>query len=100
VEYDRAYPVALIEHKRQTAAVVDLLNPSYRAICSLATEANKPFFEVRYARDFSWWVVTPLNHAAHGVLPERTSFTEVGYVKFLYRLRDREVPREVLDAIS
>jgi hypothetical protein len=91
LEYDRAIPVALIEYKHENAPVAHSVHPSYRALSILATRANIPFFSVRYASDFSWWLITALNELAKRILPDRVTLDESQYVQFLYQLRDRIV---------
>jgi len=87
VEYDRACPVAIIEYKHEKAPLQYATHPSYRALSTLATDAGRSFFAVRYAGDFSWWKVTPLNEVALSLCPERVQYTESEYVAFLHGLR-------------
>jgi len=61
----------------------------------LGTRAGIPVFGVRYARDFSWWRVSPLNALAKAWVPAQTEVTEQGWVALLYRVRGREVPPDL-----
>lgn len=99
LEYDAAEPVALVEFKNEHAAFADPRHPSYRALRKLADRAGVPFFGVRYASDFSWFRVLPLNRRALGRLPAKAVMTEEEWVSFLYRLRGRDPPPEVLEAV-
>lgn len=100
IEFDTAVPVALIEYKQEHAQLQWSSHPSYRAICWLGTTANIPVFAVRYAEDLTWFKVTPLNPLAHDLLKEIKLFDETEYIGFLYHLRGRDVPPEVLNAVA
>lgn len=63
----------------------------------LGTRAGVPVFAARYAGDFSWWKIVPLNNAAKTVLPERQTMTEREWVTFLYRLRGYAPPETLFD---
>jgi len=91
LEYDRAQPVALIEYKHEASAEVRASMPSYQALISLGNRAALPVFCVRYADDFAWFSVVPLNAQAR-LGWERTTMTEAQYVAFLYALRHRQAP--------
>lgn len=99
LEYDRGKATALIEYKNEHAGPQKASHPSYRALIDLGTKASLPVFAVRYADDFAWFKVTPLNDIAFVRLPDRAEFTESEYVKFLYSLRGYEVPQAVLDGL-
>ena len=92
VEYDRCQPVALVEYKHENAAKFTRNDPNYRTLINLGRVADLPTFSVRYAGNFSWWIVTPLNQQAKRKLGKQDKMTEKQYVSFLYRLRDRELP--------
>lgn len=96
VEYDRGKAVAIVEYKHEWAARQFPHHPSYRALIDLGNRAGLPVLAVRYADDFSWWAVTPLNDAARQVISGREMLSEVEYVEFLYRLRGHVVPQRVL----
>lgn len=97
LEYDRGKAVALIEYKHEKARQQKPSHPSFRALVDLADRASLPCFAVRYAVDFSWFVVVPLNGIAKDELSERVKMTEDQYVHFLYRLRGRIFPEHVKD---
>ncbi len=92
VEYDKGEPVAVVEYKHENAPPQSPSHPSYRALVKLADRAGLPMLFVRYAADFSWFRVTPLNDCAMAILPARLTMTEQEWVTLLYRLRGREVP--------
>lgn len=98
LEYDNGKPAALIEYKRQNAEVVDpKTHRNTQAVVTFADAAHVPSFGVRYAPDFSWWIVTPLNSRAQQWVPSaHQEMTEREYVTFLYRLRGyRSLPHTV-----
>lgn len=97
-EYDAKEPVAIIEYKSEYAAPQRATNASYQVLIKLATWAHIPFFNVRYACDFSWWKVTPLNGFAKDVQPVRCEVDEREFVTFLYRLRGRALPEGLFDS--
>ncbi len=63
----------------------------------LGTRAGIPVFAARYASDFSWWNVVPLNYIAKRYLPDRKVMTEREWVTFLYNLRGYDPPEELFD---
>lgn len=90
LEYDNGKAVALVEYKHERAAPQFATHPTYQAMIDLGTRAGVPVLAVRYADDFSSWLVVPLNDKAKAALPERLTMTEREWVTFLYRLRGRE----------
>ena len=92
LEYDRGEPVALVEYKHELAAIQYPSHPTYQAMRRLGTRAGIPVFGVRYAGDFSWWRVSPLNELAKQWVVAQTEMTEAGYVSLLYLIRGRSVP--------
>ncbi|MGB9886693.1 MAG: hypothetical protein ACPLRW_06815 [Moorellales bacterium] len=99
LEYDTAEPIALVEYKNEHAGFVKPEHPSYRALRRLADRAGVSLFVARYGSDCSWFRAMPLNRKARVLLPNATRMTEEEWVSFLYKLRGREAPREVLEAI-
>tara|TARA_Y100000310_G_scaffold318724_1_gene373138 strand:- start:1642 stop:2037 length:396 start_codon:yes stop_codon:yes gene_type:complete len=89
LEYDTGIPVALIEYKHARAKMQSQNHPSYRAISTLATRANIPFYAVRYTNDYSQYRIIPLNDLAKAITPHRIDLSEQDYVNFLYDLRNR-----------
>lgn len=88
-EYDQSKAVALVEYKNEQAAPQSSQHPSYRALTDLADRAGLPFFAVRYANDFSWWIVVPINAVAQNLLPKRKRLTEQDWIAFLVQLRGK-----------
>lgn len=92
LEYDVGQPVAIVEYKHELADVQYASHPSYQALIALGDRANLPVFAVRYADDFSWWRVVPLNNVSKQWLSDRQEMTEQGWLELLYRIRGRQVP--------
>ncbi len=99
LEYDRGKAVAIVEYKHEKASKQYVSHPSYQAIIDLGNKAGIPVFACRYAGDFSWFKVVPLNDQAREHLPKQAKMSEEEYVAFLYRLRGYEVPRSVLKGL-
>jgi len=97
LEYDAGKAVALVEYKHEQAAQQWPSHPTYLAMRDLGTRAGVPVFGVRYADDFSWWRVVPLNGDAKHWLPVPRKMTERGWVTFLYRLRGRSLPPNLFE---
>lgn len=95
LEYDKGKAVALIEYKHERAAPQFASHPSYRALVDLGNRAQIPVFAVRYADDFSWWHVIPLNQEALKYLDARAQMGYREYVEFVYYLRGYEVPEDL-----
>lgn len=98
LEYDKGKAVAIVEYKHERAEPQKASHPTYQAMIDLGNRAGIPVFAVRYADDFSWWRVTPLNQVAKEKLPERVEWTEWDWIKFLYHLRGYEPPEELFEA--
>lgn len=97
LEYDRGRAVALVEYKRETAPTQNSGHPSYRALRDLANKADLPLFACRYAKDYVWFKVVPLNDKARVVLCQSVVLSEREWVEFLYRLRGLEIPEDLFD---
>ncbi len=92
LEYDTGKAAALVEYKHEDAAPIRGAHPSLRAICDLANRASVPAFVVRYADDFTWWYVIPLNDLARSLQAEEVFLSEEQWVALLHRCRGREMP--------
>ena len=97
LEYDRGKASALVEYKHEQAAPQYPTHPSYRAMIDLGDRAGIPVFGVRYADDFSWWRVTPLNRLAKALLPQQTRMTEEDWIRLQYRIRGSEAPADLFE---
>jgi hypothetical protein len=95
LEYDNGKAVALVEYKHEQAAPQFRTHPTYQAMIDLGNRAGVPVFGVRYASDFSWWRVCPLNEHAKQWLATRTRMTEHEWVTLLYTIRGRTVPADL-----
>lgn len=100
IEMDRAKAVALIEYKGELAQPQLPGHPSYLALCDLGNRADLPVFAARYAHDFSWFRVVPLNPRAKCIMPTRRMMTERQFVTLLYNLRGVQPPEPVLDMLE
>lgn len=97
LEYDGGKACGIVEYKSERARMAHSSEPSMAALLDLAQHerGQLPVFGVRYASDFSWWAVTPLNAAARSFCCERTVMTERDYVALLYWIRGRQLPTEI-----
>jgi hypothetical protein len=100
LEYDKGKAVALVEYKHEAAQPQFAVHPTYQAMIDLGDRADVPVFGVRYAGDFSWWRVVPLNALAKIYVIERTEMTEAQWVQLLYQIRGYDVPQSVLDGLD
>lgn len=100
LEYDKGKAVALVEYKHENAEPQKAAHPTYQALIDLGTRASVPVFACRYADDFSWFKIVPLNEFAKGWLPERQTMNEAEWVSFLYLIRGYKITQDVLDNLS
>lgn len=92
---------ALIEYKHEVAPEQHTKALQYLALKQLCDPAKLPLFAVRYASDFSWFLVVPLNEFAKFHLPQQKKMSEKEYVNFLYVLRGRQgAPSAVLAKLN
>lgn len=99
VEYNHGKPSAIVEYKNEHAEPQYRAHPSYQAIIALGDCSNIPVIAARYADDFSWWKVTPLNSAAYSLVPQQKTINEEEWVTILYQLRGLRIPENVLATI-
>ena len=99
IEYDNGVPAALIEYKHERAGE-QTSGASYKALWFTAEMADLPLFVVWYTGDFTRWTVYPVGIVAQKFLSEKTAMSEREYVSFLYLLREREAPTEVLRGLA
>lgn len=100
IEMDRAKVAAIVEYKGELAQPQLPSHPSYMALTDLGNRAEVPIFGVRYAHDFSWFRVVPLNHYAKLKLPERKMMNERQYVTLLYNLRGTQPPESIFTMLE
>lgn len=101
IEFDCGKAVALVEYKNEHAPIWSAAHPTVQAVIDLGSRAGVPVFVVRYASDYAWWTVTPLNRKAKDLVPEKlTKIPEREWVSLLYMMRGYVIPEEVLDAIE
>ena len=100
LEYDKGKSVALIEYKNEFAPPQYASHPSYMAIIDLGNKSCLPVFACRYASDFSWFKVVPLNSIAKNFLKSTIKMNEFEWVSFLYQLRGYQLPPEVAELLT
>jgi len=96
IEYDKGKAAALVEYKNEFAKPQYTSHPSFQALILLGDASDIPVIGVRYASDFSWWKVVPLNDKAKTYIPEIKTMNEVEYVTMLYAMRGRVLGPDVL----
>lgn len=99
LEYDNKKAVALIEYKNENAPEINPveLSANLLALIDLGNKANIPVFFCRYWKDYSKFRIVPLNNIAKTILSAKQELTEYGFVKFLYEMRNREIPDGLFD---
>lgn len=100
LEYDYGKATAIVEYKNQHAAPQYPSHPSYRALIDLGNKADIPVFGCRYADDYSWYRVAPLNQAARKYVQQQTEMSETQWVETLYRIRGNDLPDSVRKQIA
>ncbi len=95
LEYDKGKATALVEYKHENALVQHPTHPTYQAMIDLGNRAGIPVFGVRYAEDFLWWKVSPLNPVAKRWCEKQTTMSEQEWVTLLYRIRGYDLPDDV-----
>lgn len=97
LEYDQGKATAIVEYKHERADMQNPSHPTYLAMRDLGNRAGVPVFGVRYADDFSWWRVVPLNPPAKSWVPSVMKMTEHEWVSTLYQMRGRAIPNGLFD---
>lgn len=100
LEYDEGKATAIVEYKNEHAAPQYPTRANYRALKDIGDRAGLPVFAVRYADDFTWFSVFPLNGKAREFVASKTSMSEVGWVSLLYSTRGREIPQDVRESLE
>jgi|SRR5262252_6789023 len=95
LEYDRGKAVALVEYKHEKAAPQFRTHPTYQAMIDLADRAKVPCIACRYADDFSWFNVVPLNEIAKKWIAMAQRMDEREWVTLLYKIRGYDVPDDL-----
>ena len=100
LEYDRGELAALVEYKFhcQTA---NPSHPSIRCLLGVAEKCQVPLLLVHYVADPWAFFVRPLNALARRWFPRtHQTVSERDWVRFLYKVRGREVPTELWDGLE
>lgn len=100
LEYDKGKASAIVEYKNEHAEPQYASHPSYQAIIDLGNRAELPVIACRYSDDYMKYKAVALNEYAKKYLPNREEFDELGWVNLLYRIRGREITKEVLSGMS
>lgn len=95
LEYDKGKAVALVEYKHEFAQPQYRTHPTYQAMIDLGNRSSVPVIACRYANDFSWFKVTPLNQIAKKWIPEQQIMNEKQWVTVLYTIRGYSVPDDL-----
>jgi hypothetical protein len=95
LEYDRGKAVALVEYKHENAPPQYRTHPTYQAMIDLGNRAGIPVLACRYAADFSWFRITPLNSRAKEHVVGQCDMTEKQWVTLLYKIRGYDVPKDL-----
>ena len=88
-------PIALVEYKHEFAPPQKITEWAFEVLSNLGTMAGLPVFAVRYADNWSWWKVVPINEKAKEHLPKRKTMSEFEYVSFIYKLRGQIMPIDI-----
>jgi hypothetical protein len=100
VEYDREMPRAIIEYKHEQAWPIDYEGSNYKALETLGNWSGLPFFICWYSGNLKKYKPMPMNEHAKSWLETSVVMNELQYVSFLYRIRGREMPKEVYTRIK
>lgn len=95
VEYNNAWPVALIEYKEHRA-YPPKMSTNYTALSRLAGAAGLPFFVAYYQASQWWFQLYPMNEIASEIIETGQIMSEQEYVLFLYDLRNKVIQDHVL----
>lgn len=97
-EYDQGEPVAIVEYKNEHHDPHKTSPTAYKALVRLGDMANIPVIKCTYSDDLSSFTIAPLNHYARETMqrPDKITITEKQYVQFLYFMRNRKTPDEIL----
>ena len=115
-EYDRCVPIALIDYKHEHGTI-NLESANIRTLIALGDMAGIPAFIVRYGHSkqdgfwapipedsVPWFQVIPLNVYAHGKdMPSNannTKLSELVFVTWLYDLRGRKIPQDIVNKLT
>jgi hypothetical protein len=96
LEYDNGLPVALIEYRPDDTPFLVESHPAIQAVRAVAERAAVPFFIVRHCVGLMRFTVTSIGDPATA---DRI-MTEAEFVTFLYALRRRTVPADVMSDIA
>ena len=97
IEYDCSIARGVVEYKNEHADRQHSSHPNYRALINFCQPRIEqlPLLAVRYSDDFSAWTVTALNESAGEYQPTTTTMSEEEYVRLLYQIRGRTLPRSI-----
>lgn len=107
LEYDEGIPVCLIDFKYWQGFLPPLDDANRSALTALADnyappsgDRGLPFFYVFYWDNKAFRVYPANDKAREWLLPKANDFSEQEYVRFLYKLRGREIPRDIWNRLN
>lgn len=102
LEFETGKPACLVEYKNEQAPLGDRKQLAYQALIELGDgyRTGIPVLAARYASDFSWFRVTPLNKKAKELVPRQTVMSEADWVALLFRIRGRQIPPLLLGTLQ
>jgi hypothetical protein len=95
-EYDTNTPKACIEYKALYGQRIQSATSALKAVTALCDAAHIPFFLVAYQPVLFWVSIKAMNTFAQRHIPSARYMSEARYVTFLYELRGRAAPLDVL----
>jgi hypothetical protein len=95
IEYDNFMPIALLELKSEHAPILPNNDPQAKTGRNTADKLEVPYFVVHYNKALTRFVARPYNQIGVEKYGTRIMDTKE-YVSFLYELRNRPVPEDVL----
>jgi hypothetical protein len=99
VEFDMEKAVALIEYKKENAEPVSPKASGIVVLRRLADASGIPFFVVRYAENLRLFKIHAANGQAHDYVSTVVEKDKVEYVEWLYSIRGRSVPVEIIQKL-
>lgn len=100
LEYDNRRAKALVEYKLAVKGEPTPRDANLEAMVDLGNRAQVPVLYVLYNQRFSRFKAYPLNPLAQRFIAEPMFISEAQYVELLYRIRNRSVPREILQKVN
>lgn len=100
LEYDYSIPKALIEFKKASLASDWSPDSNVDALSLLASLGAIPFFIVFYDLEQNKFEVRPQNQVATKRWRSVMKYNELSFVRLLYKIRGRDVPKNIVEHIQ